>query len=211
MRLGYAIAVGTVLVQSAAHITGVAVLDDRFWNLNADVEGNVLAWAGSAATFAAALAAFTLALVPKQVDRRLLTLSLLLAAFSLDDAIGIHERLAVRGADLLGVSPDAGRAIWPVVYLPALLAALLLLVDTARRVYDGARRMVRYGVALLVVAVAAELVAAFITAVLDLGRGSWPDVVEVAIEEGAELGAWLLIAFGLAAALLVRADEESRA
>jgi hypothetical protein len=209
--VGYAIAAGTVVVQSAAHVIGVRLLDDRVWNLNADNEGNALTWAGSAATFTAALAAFVLALVPREVDRRLLALSLLLAAFSVDDAIGIHERLAVSGADALDLSADAGRAIWPVVYLPALVAALLLLLEAARRGFGRAGRMVRHGIALLVVAMAAELTAAFATVVLDVRRGSWPDVVEVVIEEGAELGAWLLIAFGLTAALIVRASEEGSA
>ena len=211
MTLGYAIAATTVVLQSAAHVVGVSVLDDRIWNLNADVEFNAVAWAGSAATFAAALAAFALALVPADVDRRLLALSFLLAAFSLDDAIGIHERLALRGADALGLSPDAGRAIWPVVYLPLLAAGLLLLLDTARRVFEGAGRLLRHGVALLVLALAAEFVAAFLGTVLDVQRGAWPDVAEVTIEEGAEIGGWLLISFGLAAALVMRASAEERA
>ena len=208
VSVGYAIAIFTVLAQSAGHIVGVRMLDDRFWNLNADVEENAVAWAGSAATFAAALAAFALALVPREIDRRLLLLALLVAAFSLDDALGLHERVAASGVDALGIPDDAGRLVWPVVYLPLLVAVLFLLLDAARRVFPRAGRAVLLGVAALFVAIGAELVAAAATVGLDVTRGSWPDVLEVVVEDGAEIGGWLLIAFGLTAALLVRVGEE---
>lgn len=211
VALGYAVTLGTVTVQSAAHIVGVRMLDDRFFNLNADVEGNTIAWAGAAATFAAAFAAFVLALVPALVDRRLLVLVAILAFFSLDDAIGLHERLAERGADAFGLSDEAQRIVWPPVYLPILALTVLLLLDAARRIPAEAARALRLGIVLLVAAVAAELGAAFLGVVLDVERGSWPDVLEVVVEEGAEIGGWLLIAFALAAAVTARLAQGERA
>lgn len=204
IRHGYVIAGGTIAALSAAHIVGVRLLDNAITNLNADEEGNVLAWAGSASIFAAAFAALVLALTAASVDGRLLAVAGIAAALSLDDAIVLHERLAKRVVDALGMSEGAQRLAWPPIYLPLLAVMLFLLLDAARRIPPTAGRSLRVGLGLLGLAVATELVSAYPMIVLDVELGSWPDALEVAVEESAEIGGWLLIAFALAAAAAAR-------
>ena len=211
LRVGLAIAAITVTAQAVAHVVGVRLLDDRYLHLNADDELGLAAWVSSAATFAAAFAALVLALMPEQIDRELLALAAVFAFFSLDDAVVVHERLGEKVGDALGVGESAERLVWPVLFLPLFAIAAVLLVRTARRLPEELGRLVSAGIALLVLAVATELVSSALYQLADVERGSWPDTVEVVIEESAELGAWILLATALLAAVSasVREDREA--
>jgi hypothetical protein len=198
LRAGVCIAVAGVVVQTAAHLVNVRVLDGEVWSLSADVDGNAFAWASSASTLAAAFLAAGLALLVPRRRHRLWLLVALLAFLSLDDIARIHETtgrwvLAVGGADL-----DYSRLVWPVLFLPIVLACSVLLLQTAGTMDPRSRRAVCIGLGLLGAAVAAEVVS---TAWIANGAaaGSWPDAIEVVFEEGAELAGWILITSALAA------------
>ena len=210
LRFGLAIAAITVTAQAVAHVVGVQLLDDRYLHLNADDELGLPAWVSSSATFAAAFGAFLLALLEERVDASLLVLAGMLAFFSLDDAIGVHERLGENVADELGYGETAQRLIWPVLFLPLFAVAAILLVRTAGRLPEQLAGLVYLGLGLLLLALAAELVSSVVYELADVERGSWPDTVEVVVEESAELGAWILIATALLAAVSagVREDRE---
>jgi hypothetical protein len=208
LRFGLAIAAITVTAQAIAHVVGVHLLDDRYLNLNADDELGLPAWMSSSATFAAAFAAFLLALMLARIDFSVLVLAGLLAFFSLDDAIVVHERLGEKVADLLGYGETTERLIWLILFFPLFALAAILLVQTARRLPADHARLIYLGLGLLLLAVAAELLSSVVYEFADVERGSWPDTVEVVVEESAELAAWILIATALLAAVLMGAHDD---
>jgi hypothetical protein len=208
LRVGLAIAAITVTAQAVAHIVGVHVLDDRYLHLNADDELGLPSWVSSSATFAAAFAAFLLALMQDRIDALLLVLAGLLAFFSLDDAIAVHERLGEKVADALGYGETAQRLIWLLLFLPLFALAALLLARTAWRLPGRLAGLVLFGLLLLLLALATELVSSVLYELADVERGSWADTIEVVVEESAELAAWMLIATALLAAVSMGARED---
>lgn len=184
------------------------MLDDRYLHLNADDELGLPAWVSASATFAAAFAAFVLALMQDRIDGSLLVLAGLLAFFSLDDAIAVHERLGENVGDAIGVGETAERLIWPVLFLPLFALAAFLLLGTARRLPAQLAGLVYLGLGLLVLALATELGSSALYELADVERGSWPDTVEVVLEESAELAAWIVIATALLAAVSIGARED---
>lgn len=208
LRVGLAIAAITVTAQAVAHVVGVQLLDDRYLHLNADDELGLPAWVSSCATFAAAFAAFLLALMQDRIDGSLLVLAGLLAFFSLDDAIAVHERLGEKVADALGYGETAQRLIWLILFFPLLALAAILLIRTARRLAAHHARLVYLGLGLLLLAIAAELLSSVVYELADVERGSWLDTLEVVVEESAELAAWILIATALLAAVSLGARED---
>jgi hypothetical protein len=208
LRFGLAIAAITVTAQAVAHVVGVQLLDDRYLHLNADDELGLPAWVSSSATFAAAFGAFLLALMQERIDPSLLALAGLLAFFSLDDAIAVHERLGENVADALGYGETTQRLIWLILFFPLFALTAMLLVRTARCLPTDHGRFVYLGLGLLLLAIAAELVSSVVYELADVERGSWPDTIEVLIEESAELAAWILIATALLAAVLIGARED---
>lgn len=208
LRVGLAIAAITVTAQAVAHVVGVQFLDDRYLHLNADDELGLPSWVSSSATFAAAFAAFLLALMQERIDASLLMLAGLLAFFSLDDAIAVHERLGERVADALGYGETAQRLIWLILFLPLFALAAILLVSTAWRLPGRLAGLVLFGLLLLLLALATELVSSVLYELADVERGSWADTIEVVLEESAELAAWILIATALLAAVSIAAHED---
>jgi hypothetical protein len=195
----FPVAIGAVAIQAALHLGNAVVLDNRISSFDADHEGNLIAWAGSSAIFAAACSAGLLALVRAR-DRLLLGLLAAAVAFlSLDETAALHERIGQAGVRAFGLpDDDYGRLVWPVVWFPLLAGVVLGLWRLAKRARPAPRQAIRAGLALLVVAVAAELVwAAFPISGGEIG--SAPDALAVSLEEGLELAGWLLVAAGLAA------------
>jgi hypothetical protein len=98
----------------------------------------------------------------------------------------------------LGLEAGFGRLLWPALFFPLLAFALVELFAAARAAPLPAGRAIRHGLALLVIGVGLELA----WAPFEIAGGtvaSPPDVIEVAIEEGLELGGWIILAAGLAA------------
>jgi hypothetical protein len=195
--VGFALRAGIAVVaaQTILHLTN-ALLDYRVWNFHADVDGNAISWVSSVITFTAALAAAGVAVTIPSARRGALALAAVLAFFSLDDVVGFHEQIGVhvRG----DLASGWGRLLWPAIFFPLLAFAFLMLLRLSRDAPRRAGKAIRAGLALLVFAVAAE--AAWSSWFLAGGETeTWPDTLEVVIEEGAELFAWFLVAGGLAA------------
>lgn len=201
VRVGIRIAVVAVLVQTVAHLGNEFLLDDRVEGLDADIEGNALTWASSVATFAVALCAALHAAAVEKQRREFTLLAALALWFSLDDVAIIHERVALElGEDLLGMPDYLAVRLWLILYLPLLLLAGLVLWRVAQEAQPPADRAVLVGLGLLVASIPVELAGA-VTRKLAEDSTEVPETFRVAIEEGLELGGWILIATGLTAIL----------
>ena len=201
VRVGIRIAVVAVLVQTVAHLGNEFLLDDRVEGLDADIEGNALTWASSVATFAVALCAALHAAAFEKQRREFTVLAALALWFSLDDVAIIHERVALElGEDLLGMPDYLAVRLWLILYLPLLLLAGLVLWRVAQEAQPPADRAVLVGLGLLVASIPVELAGA-VTRKLAEDSTEVPETFRVAIEEGLELGGWILIATGLTAIL----------
>lgn len=198
-RFGNLVAVAAASFIAVAHVVNERVLGGDVWSLDADLDGNAISWISSEATFVAALAAFALGLLVAERRRILLVLAALLAYFSLDDMVAVHERIGTMAREGLGLETGWGRSIWPVLFLPLLATAFLGLWRTASTQPAPAGEQIRRGLALLVLAVGLEVGS---TAIHVTGNGTgWLDALEVALEEGLELAGWILISAGMIAAV----------
>jgi hypothetical protein len=203
LRIGLWLTVAAVAFQTVAHLGNELLLDDRVQGLDADVEGNVFTWASSVATFAVAVAAFLHAVAFPAFRREFGALTAICAWFSLDDAILIHERIALElGEDVLGLPESIAVRLWLLLYLPLLLVAGALIWDIANRIWEPAGQTVRLGLYLLVASVPVEIAGAGTRWLDEEGIGV-PDELRIALEEGLELGGWLLVAVGLTTAVMV--------
>lgn len=210
LRIGVAVAVIAVAVQIASQLVNYFVFDGDIWNLNLDGEGNFFAWASSVTQFGAAFCCALLALEGWWSRRRLVALMLILAFFSLDDIVQLHERLTLSFlGDALGIERAYSRAAWPLLFFPLLGAAFVLLWRLAERAPWQPQRFVRIGLAMLVLAVAAEA----LSTLLHVGEdayGTLQDTLQVAVEESLELGAWIVITAALAATFYGAVYERAR-
>jgi hypothetical protein len=204
LRIGVLVAVAAVGFQTAAHLTNAFLLDSGVAGLDADVEGNAFTWASSVATFALAMAAFLHAAVFSERRREFSLLVGLGVLLSLDDVVQIHERLGLGvGEDLLGLPDYLAVRLWLVFYLPLLLLTGALLWLVAEALWSPAARMLRLGLALLVASIPVEIVGAA-TRWLEEEEGiSLPNDLRLAVEEGLELGGWILAAAGLTSGFAV--------
>jgi len=199
LRVGVAAALAGVSAQTALHL-----INRAWWRseqLNADVDGNLLTLFASGALLVGAAAALLLAAVGGRRFQFLL-LAAVLALFAVDEVVALHERVSLRATAVLGVDNHFARALWPALYLPLLAFTFVTLWQVARAA-TRVRFPILVGLALLVAAVGVEMI--WSSWHLSGGEiGDWPDTVEVALEEGLELGGWILIGFGLLAAALAR-------
>jgi hypothetical protein len=198
LTVGLTVAVTGVALQTLAHLLNAAFLENPL--LNANAEHNAMTWASTVATFAAALAAALHATLLRERRRTYIFLACALAFFSLDDAILLHERLTASVLDSVGVSVSWDSVLWPALYLPLAGLVVLSLLAIARTAPARAGRFIRVGLVLLLAAVAAEAISAPIST-LETGAG-WAHTLEGALEEGAELASWILIATALTASTL---------
>jgi hypothetical protein len=198
LQVAYGLAAVAFVLQASLHLVNEYAFDGAYDALNADTEGegNVFTWASSSATFAAAVFAGLLAVSSPGRRRFFGVLAGILAFFSLDDVVMVHERVALEILAALGLDSFWVRATWPVVMLPLLAFVAVGLWRLAASASPGHGRALRAGLGLLVFAVAIEVALA---AVPTGGRG-WEliEPAEVAVEEAAELAGWIVIAAGLA-------------
>ncbi len=197
---GIALAVAGAAAVTASAVINVHFFGGRVDHLDANLEGNAFTWASSVATFTAALSALALASCRPSARRRLASLAGILAFFSLDDVVGIHEALGREVAwEVLGLPKIFLLVVWPALYLPLVASAFLLLWSVARGpVPPAVRRSLQLGLVLLVVAFATEPLQTLVFA-FDHPLLAWPRVLVLAFEEGTELAACLLIASALTA------------
>jgi hypothetical protein len=203
LRIGVRLAVFAVVVQTVAHLGNEFLLDDRVEGLDADIEGNVFTWASSVTTFTVGVAAFLHAVAFPVRRREFGALAALGIWFSLDDAIQVHERVALElGEDVLGLPDFVAVRLWLVLYAPLLLLAGFLLWKVIQLLWEPAARTVRLGLLLLVASIPVEIAGAG-TRWLDEEGTSVPEDVRIALEEGLELGGWILVAAGLMTAFVI--------
>jgi uncharacterized membrane protein len=209
LRAGVVLAVTGVAVQTAGHVVNLYVLDDRYSSLDVSAEHTAFAWASSVATFGAACAALLLAARPNTRSRRVMALlGVLLAFLSLDDFVEVHERLGTWTEDALGLPEAIGPRIWLLIYLPVLATAALLLIWSARNAPPRAARYQAAGIGLLIAATLSEGVGVLTKLLEEHGLES-PHRLRAALEEGLELGGWIVLAAGLAAAFYSQAVSDS--
>lgn len=193
LKLGAWTAIIAVTVQTAAHLVYSYVWPSLL--LNADNDWGTFAWASTVVTFSGALAASVLAALGPERGLKL-TLAAILAFFSFDDGVRLHERLS---ADVVSLIPweHAGRVAGMLVLLPLMAVAFVVLWRLSRAEAGRVRGHIRLGLGFLVTAIFLEAVVSTL-----IRRGGWsgsdlPMVLEVLVEEGAELGGWILIVTGL--------------
>ncbi|MFM7617329.1 MAG: hypothetical protein ACKO72_07705 [Actinomycetes bacterium] len=196
-----ALAVLAAIVQGVAHLVNAVPLDFRFGLLNADADQGVFTWASSAATLVAAAAVATVALQVERCRALLLATAAIVAFFSLDDAVALHERITIAE---IGPIEHAGRILWVTCTSPVLAFAFIGLAVLARRAPGGVGRRIMVGLWSLVAAIALEFTSPIWFA-LGSDHGGWLYEFEAAVEEGLELAGWLLVAGGALAAVVVTA------
>ncbi|HEU0129608.1 MAG TPA: hypothetical protein VFQ85_01275 [Mycobacteriales bacterium] len=207
VRVTLLLSVAGFALLAVTHLVDLLALDDRIHAFNADSDDSAWGWASVAVEAGAALLLGLLAATSAR--RRALTACALVVAFlSFDDFLAIHERVSRLGEHL--PVEHAERLVWPVVWLPVLAVAFVLLWRIAEGGGDAARALVRGGLLALVVAVFLEAASPVLFAAGE-EHGSAGYETEVAVEEGLELAGWIWIAGGLAVTLLLRlgAPEQS--
>jgi hypothetical protein len=209
-EIGLWLAVAGAVLQGLAHLVNVFAFDGDSWNLDAEADNNAWAWASSVATFTCAFILVVLATLRRGPTRHLWFLALVLAFFSVDDLVKVHEQVGTRFRDdVLGLPTGWGRLAWPAIFFPLLAGVFLLLWRLSREAMPRAGRWIRAGLGMLVAAVLLELASApwYIS-----GRSahSVPGTLEVVVEEGLELAAWIAIATALTVVLLESAKKVSR-
>ena len=205
VRVGVWVAIVGFAAQGVADIVGFIWFDGTVDQLSADEEFTIWSWASSTATACAALAAGLLAVAHGGRRGTYLLLAAILAFFSADDMLQIHERLHAN----LGGAEETTRIVFPVVYLPLLVASFLLLWRCAAHACGPASRSIRLGLLMLVAAIGCEVVS-FGMVQIGLNRGTFAYELEVIVEEGLELAGWILISSGLLAGLVDRTTRMSR-
>jgi hypothetical protein len=199
-RTGTAIAISAMAVQTAAHLANALLLDGRYAALNATQDGNAFAWTSEVATFAGAFAAAVGAVCLRGRRGRLTVIALILAWLSLDDTVQVHEHLEHLTDGAAGPIGRMGPLVFLALYLPLLATALLLLWRAARAAPAPARQCMMAGLGLLAAAVGVRVMAGA-GRLADVPLPDWAHALGTAAMQSAELGGWILVAAGLAAAL----------
>lgn len=210
VRTGVAAAIVAVAAQTVAHLAYVFVFDGDVPELNVDAEANTWSWMSSSVTFAAGAMALLVALADRGRTRRFLALATVLFVFSVDDAVSGHEEVADAVADRFDASERWAEIAWPLVFIPLFGLASITTWQVSSESPRNVRAILRVGLALLVVAVATGLLS---TAWYD-SEGyaeTAAGAFTIVVEEGAELGGWILLGSGLAALAIlgVRALPET--
>ena len=187
---GLLVAVVAVTIQTAIHLVNAAFIDST--DLDANVEGNPFTWASTAAMLAGAYASALRALLLRQRRRAFVALAALLSLLSLDEMAVIHERIARRAVEVVGLPAAWDSVLWPALYAPLLGGVFAVLFVVARAAPARAGRYILFGLGLLAAAVVAEVASAPVST-----STNWAHTVEGAFEEGAELGGWIAIATAL--------------
>ena len=165
--------------------------------LDANAEGSVWTWASVLATGTAAFGALLAASTRASRRVELYFLSGICAFLSLDDMIALHERIAVLICHIVGISETWDSVVWPILYGPLLLIAVLMFFRMARARPKPVQRPIAAGLAALGVAIVLE----FASAPWSVGANA-VHILEGGVEEALELGGWMLIASGVVAAAL---------
>ncbi|HUP33411.1 MAG TPA: hypothetical protein VM184_10295 [Gaiellaceae bacterium] len=207
------LAVGVAVTQTAVGAANELTVESSA--LNPDVEGSIFQLLSAAVTAAAAAAAAIHAWLVRERRFRFVTLAAILAAFTADDLLAVHERGGdAVGGTLLGLPDHLAVRLWIVLLLPLLVVLFLILAGEAVRAAGRVGWVLGAGLAALVAAVGVELVGAISRSPSVVARiGGKPEAVRLLVEEGLEIGGLVLVAGGLwslvAAVLPVRQSQAS--
>lgn len=195
----------TVMLAGAAflsllvvHMVNQLAWDDPRVPLDADEDRSGWSWASVAAE--AVAGAFLALLATTVVSSKGIKFAAAVMIFlSLDDFIRIHENIG----SMVTLFPHSVRLLWPMIYFPLLAALMIVLWRICEGRAVEVRLLTRSGLLMLAVAVVLEVFTVVLFAA-DQGHRSYFYELEVGLEEGLELAGWLLIAGGMAAALVDR-------
>jgi hypothetical protein len=197
--LPWALAVLAVAVQTTAHLVNELILGGRYDQLAATADANAFGRTNTLAIALSALLTAAAAFSRAGIRPRRIVLSASLAFLAVDDALGLHDRIRA----LPGATAAAAAAAFGAI----LALVLVLLSGEARRAQVAAQRLLVVGLLALVAGVVVRLIGAFFT--LEGAVGGTTKAVGVAVEQGLDLGGWILVAAGLLAALLERPQSSS--
>lgn len=190
LSTGLVLAIVGALTQGLLHAANALTLASD--NLDANAEHNVFSWASSVATFGVAFGALLAGVTGASRHRLFFTVAACAAFLSLDDAIGLHERVSLELLELLGLPDSYDSVVWPILYSPLLVLLVVLLRIVAAETQPRVRRFYVWGLALLALAIVLELVSA------PSSTGGSAHLVFGGIEESAELAGWILLSTAMA-------------
>ena len=197
LRVGRWCALVGALILVSVHSVNAIALDGAVTAFDANQDGTPLVWASAVAIWTVSVAALLAAAMRTGPVVQSVFLACATAFFSMDDMIGVHERIAKVLVLQFGVTNPWGGALLPLVYLPLFAVTVVLILRIARSGTMATFRDAVTGVCLLVAAVALETVSApwsEQTSLLHtLGGG---------IEEAMKLAGWILIASSALAVLM---------
>lgn len=195
--------------QAALHLVNVYGFDGRIESLHADNEGegNVFTWASSSVLVVCATLCLLLALADRARTLKYWMLAAILAVLSLDDSLVIHEQAGVKLVRHLGLDDRLSRVFWPLLLAPLALVAAFVIWEVSR---TARRELVVLRGSILLLAVAVILDVGLYPAAPDTGARDALEPGFVAIEEGLELSATLLLAGGLASVFVGRVAATTR-
>lgn len=201
-RVAHVLRSGTVLALVAgvalllSHFTNALLFAQQYSELDANREDNPLSWASSVAVAAVAVAALTAAAMTGP-RLPLGLLGLITAFLSMDDMLGVHERIAAKLVVLLDIPPAWDSLLWPLLYTPLLIMTAILILRMTR---TGTPETFRAGIIGL-----GMLGAAVVTEVVSAPWSTGDNIVHTiqgGVEEALELTGWLIIASAAVATLL---------
>ena len=197
--VGLVAAVVAVVAQTAAYLLDGLVLGPGNGPTIAKGEGSAFDWFSVVAVVAVVMAAGFHAAYLRHRRRAFALLATILAYLAVDDALGLHERVTSAVGGWLAVS-DHGDTLFLLPYLPPLAFAFGLLLTTARESGGPARKVMYLGLVLLAATLATRVLAALMIA-SGLTLEKWEKALGGAVIHDTEVGAWLLVASGLASSV----------
>jgi hypothetical protein len=185
LRVGVALTLTLAALQSIAHLIDVVAFDLRFAMINADSDSSAFAWMSSVTTFGAALLLCLLSIVRPTRAWPLVPLAGAVAFMSLDDMVGLHERVSSLQTTA-GPIEHFARIFWPLVFMPLLAATFVGLFAVAAGLRTGRRVRCLWGWPCSWW----RLRSRWLLFALGSDHGELAYELEVALEEGAELAGW---------------------
>jgi hypothetical protein len=213
-RLGVALTVAAVLLQTAGYFVNVFLLDSRIeqlevGNLPDGTESQVFTWMSASPAYAAGFAALIIALASERHFRLFGALAVALFYYSFDDHAQVHEHVG-RVLGGWGVPQDIANVSDFVLLAPIAVATFFLIYRAAQRVPQPAARGLNIALWMLVASVFLDEGVRIPTKHLAKQGVNTPEYIRNAAEEGLELAALMLLATALACALCYTLDGIGR-
>jgi hypothetical protein len=199
VRAGWLIAVVGVALQTAAQLVDAFVLAHAQPGLDAAVDRNAFDWMSFSAAMVAAMSLLLLTAPGSQRRGSSALLALLVAFLAVDDLTNLHDGLGNAFAGMFGQPIDRlGDWSTPVVYLPLLVLTFGLLCLRCLALARAPACQIRTALVLLAADVALRLLVGLFE-IVDIHASEGIRAIGITVLEGAELGAWILVASAFAA------------